>query len=188
MESPDTAVLVLHVVVGLTIVAHGYNHIFGPGGIQGTASWFASMGLQPGILHAWTSGLLEIAAGFGLALGFLTSLNAGAIVGIMIVAGVTAHRKNGFFIFKPGQGYEYVLLIAVVCVAISILGPGSASLDNAFDIDLVGWPGGLVTLGLGVGGSAALLGASWRPNPPPPAASSPPAASPTSPADQDTTT
>jgi putative oxidoreductase len=133
------------------------------------------MGLQPGILHAWTSGLLEMAAGVGLVLGFLTSLTAGAIVGIMIVAGVTAHRKNGFFIFNPGQGYEYVLLIAAVCVAISILGPGYTSLDSRLGIEFDGWPGGLVTLGIGVGGSAALLGASWRPSPPTP------------PADQDTT-
>jgi len=48
VTSPDTAALVLRVIVGITIIAHGYNHIFGPGGIQGTAGWFASMGLRPG--------------------------------------------------------------------------------------------------------------------------------------------
>lgn len=169
MEAPDTAALVLRVVVGLTIVAHGYNHVFGAGGIQGTAGWFASMGLRPGIVHAWVSGLLEIAAGAGLVFGFLNALSAGAIVGIMVVAGITAHRKNGFFIFKPGQGYEYVLMIAAVCVAVGILGPGDASLDNAIGIDFNGWAGGLVTLGLGVGGAAALLGTAWRPDPPKPA-------------------
>jgi putative oxidoreductase len=84
----------------------------------------------------------------------------------MVVAGVTAHRRNGFFIFKPGQGYEYVLMIAAVCAAIGILGPGKASLDHAIGIDLDGWPGGLVTLLLGVGGAAGLLGAAWRPERP----------------------
>ena len=175
MESPDTAALVLRVVVGLTIIAHGYNHIFGPGGIQGTAGWFASMGLRPGIVHAWTSGLMEVGAGTALVFGFLTPLSAGAIAGIMVVAGITAHRKNGFFIFKPGQGYEYVLMIAVVCVAVGVLGPGSASVDNALGIDFGGWAGGLVTLGLGVGGSAALLGAAWRPDPPKPTTPATPA-------------
>jgi putative oxidoreductase len=165
VTSFDTASLIIRLVVGLTIIAHGYNHIFGAGGIKGTAGWFASMGLKPGIVHAWTSGLLEIAAGAGLAAGFLTPLSAGALTGIMTVAGITAHRKNGFFIFKPGQGYEYVLMIAAICVGIAILGPGYASLDHALgiDTDLDGWTGGLIALILGVGGAALLLATSWRP-------------------------
>jgi putative oxidoreductase len=167
-----TADLVLRVVVGLTIVAHGYNHIFGPGGIKGTAGWFGSMGLKPPIVHAWVSGLLELAAGFGLAAGFLTTFSAGAIIGIMVVAGITAHRKNGFFIFRPGQGYEYVLMIAVVCLAVAVFGPGYASVDHAITLDkhLDGWLGGLIAVVMGVGGSAAMLAASWRPQPPKPAA------------------
>lgn len=166
MTSPDTAALVLRIVVGLTIVAHGYNHVFGPGGIQGTAGWFASMGLRPGIVHAWVSGLLEIAAGLSLAAGFLTPFSAAAVIGIMVVAGITAHRTNGFFIFKPGQGYEYVLMIALVSAAIGILGPGRASLDHAIGIELDGWAGGLIAVLLGVGGAAALLAAAWRPSKP----------------------
>ena len=165
MTAYDTAMLVIRVVVGLTIVAHGYNHVFGPGGIQGTAGLFHSMGLKPGIMHAWTSGLLELATGAALAFGFLTSLDCGAIIGIMVVAGTTAHRKNGFFIFKPGQGYEYVLMIAAICAVIATLGPGVASLDRALGIDdnLDGWTGALIAVGLGLGGAAALLGTSWRP-------------------------
>jgi putative oxidoreductase len=162
-----TADLVLRVVVGLTIVAHGYNHMLGPGGIKGTAGWFASMGLKPGIVHAWTSALLELAAGVGLAAGFLTTISAGSIMGIMAVAGITAHRKNGFFIFKPGQGYEYVLMIFTVCLAIAVWGPGYASVDHATTLDghLDGWVGGLIALAMGVLGSAGLLGAAWRPEP-----------------------
>ncbi|CAJ59379.1 MULTISPECIES: DoxX family protein [Frankia] len=163
MTSPDTAALVLRVIVGLTLVAHGYNHVWGPGGIKGTAGWFQSMGLRPGIVHAWTSGLVELAAGFGLVFGFLTPFSAGGIIGTMVVAGITAHRTNGFFIFKPGQGYEYVLMIAAVCAAIGILGPGKASLDHAIGIELDGWAGGLIAILLGVGGAALLLVTAWRP-------------------------
>jgi putative oxidoreductase len=165
VTSLDTASLVIRLVVGLTIVAHGYNHIFGPGGIQGTAGWFSSMGLKPGIVHAWTSGLVEIAGGVGLAVGFLTPISAGSIIGIMTVAGITAHRTNGFFIFKPGQGYEYVLMIGAVALAIGILGAGQVSLDHAIgiDTDLDGWAGGLLAGGLGIGGAALLLATAWRP-------------------------
>jgi putative oxidoreductase len=145
------------------LIAHGYNHVLGPGGIKGTAGWFQSMGLRPAIVHAWMSGLVELAAGFGLVVGFLTPFGAGAIIGTMVVAGITAHRTNGFFIFRPGQGYEYVLMISVVCAAIGILGPGKASLDHALGIELDGWAGGLIAILLGVGGSVLLLATSWRP-------------------------
>ena len=175
MTAADTADLVLRIVVGLTIVAHGYNHIFGPGGIQGTGRWFASMGLKPGIVHAWVSGLLELGAGAALAAGFLTTLSAGAIIGIMVVAGIIAHRKNGFFIFKPGQGYEYVLMIAVVCAALATFGPGTASIDHAIGIDdnLDGWVGGLIAVAMGVLGSGGMLATAWRPEPPKPATTAP---------------
>jgi putative oxidoreductase len=34
MTAVDTAVALLRVVVGLTLVAHGYNHLWGPGGVR----------------------------------------------------------------------------------------------------------------------------------------------------------
>lgn len=165
MTSYDTAMLILRLVIGGTIFMHGYNHINGPGGIQGTAGWFQSMGLKPGIVHAWASGLTEVTAGIGLAVGLLTSLDCAAIVSIMIVAGITAHRKNGFFIFKPGQGYEYVLVLAAIAFAIATFGPGKASLDRAFKIDdnLNGSTGLWLSLLLGVGSAALLLLTAWRP-------------------------
>jgi hypothetical protein len=42
----------------------------------------------------------------------------------MLVALVANHRKNGFFIFRPGEGYEYVLMICLVACAIAALGAG----------------------------------------------------------------
>ena len=36
--------LVLRVSVGVTMIAHGYNHIYRGGKIKGTAGWFASLG------------------------------------------------------------------------------------------------------------------------------------------------
>src|SRR4051794_20614285 len=45
--------LALRCMVGFTMFAHGYNHVWGGGKIAGTARWFESLGLKPGILHAW---------------------------------------------------------------------------------------------------------------------------------------
>ncbi|MFN2495853.1 MAG: DoxX family protein [Pseudonocardiaceae bacterium] len=160
----DAAVLLLRVVVGLTMVAHGYNHLWGPGGLTGTARWFASMGLRPPKLHAVLSGAGELAAGAALAIGLLTALAAAFIVGTMVVAGVTAHRRNGFFVFK--EGYEYVLLIAVVCAVIGLLGPGAVSADRLLGTERLLGIGGMglgFTVGLGVLGAAVLLAVTWRP-------------------------
>ena len=61
--------LVLRVSVGVTMIAHGYNHIYRGGKIKGTAGWFASLGMKPGILHAWLASITELAAGAALVVG-----------------------------------------------------------------------------------------------------------------------
>ena len=78
--------LVLRGSVGATMIAHGYNHIYRGGKIKGTAGWFASLGMKPGILHAWLASITELAAGLGLVVGLLTPLAAGAIFGVLAVA------------------------------------------------------------------------------------------------------
>lgn len=162
----DTAALLLRLVVGLTMVAHGYNHLWGGGGLVGTARWFGSLGLRPPKLHAVLSGAGELAAGAALAIGLFTPLAAAFVVGTMVVAGVTTHRRNGFFVFK--EGYEYVLMIAVVCAVIGLLGPGAASVDQLLGLaDVLDGAAGLaITVGLGVLGAAVLLGVTWRPTSP----------------------
>src|SRR3546814_20771136 len=74
------------------------------------------------------------------------------------------------FIFRPGEGWEYVLTLAIAGFAIAVIGPGEWSLDDAFDLtdDLVGMTGLLTALIAGVGGAVALLAVAWRPPPPKP--------------------
>src|SRR6476661_3898847 len=86
--------LVVRVSVGVTMIAHGYNHIYRGGKIQGTAGWFASLGMKPGILHAWLASITELAAGLGLVLGLLTPFAAGAIIGILTVAFITNQDRK----------------------------------------------------------------------------------------------
>ena len=54
------SLLLLRVVIGVTMLAHGYNHIWGGGKIEGTARWFESLGMKPGIVHAWLASLTEL--------------------------------------------------------------------------------------------------------------------------------
>lgn len=161
MTSVDTGVLLIRLVLGATLLAHAWNHWFGGGKIAGTAGWFESLGLRPGRMHAWASVVTEIAGGLGLIFGLFTPLACAAAIGPMVVAGLTAHRKNGFFVFK--DGWEYVLMIAVVAASIGLIGPGKASLDDAFDIVVRGPLGLVVAVVGGVGGGLALLAVYWRP-------------------------
>ena len=130
----DLGLFMLRVIVGIVFIAHGYNHIFGGGKIAGTGRWFESLGMKPGWLHAWTASLTELGAGGLLIVGFLTPLGGAGVVGVMLVAWITNHMKNGFFIFRPGEGYEYVMTLTFCGLALSCLGGGEWSIDHAIGI------------------------------------------------------
>jgi putative oxidoreductase len=161
MTTTDIGLLILRLCLGGIMLAHATNHLALGGKVDGTARWFAGLGLRHSRVQAWASIVTEAAGGFGLLLGLLTPLAAAACVGSMTVAFCIAHRKNGFFIFR--DGYEYVLLISVAAVSVAVTGPGLASLDHAAGIVINGAWGAAIALIGGVGGAAALLAATWRP-------------------------
>jgi putative oxidoreductase len=163
----DFAILVLRVVLGLTMAAHGYNKFFGKGGLAGTAGWFDSIGMKPGMFHARIAASTEMAAGLGLAVGLLTPIPAAGFVALMFTAAWTVHRKNGFFIVK--EGWEYNLILAATAVAIAGTGAGRYSLDYAlfgtsglYDY-LHGWWGLVIALVLGLAGGIGQVLIFFRP-------------------------
>jgi putative oxidoreductase len=123
--------------------------------------------MRPGIVHAWTASLTEIGAGTLLVLGLLTPFGGAGVVGVMAVAWITNHRKNGFFIFRPGEGWEYVMTLCLLGVVVGTIGPGQWSIDGHVSAlqHLWGWPGFGISAGAGGLGALGLLAASWRPNP-----------------------
>lgn len=172
MTNADAAVVLLvRVVVGATMALHGYNHWRGGGRIEGTARWFEGLGLSHGRLQAWMSVVTELGAGALLALGLLTPLACAAVISVMLIAGLLAHRPNGFFVFK--DGFEYVLVLGVACLALAVLGPGRFSVDSAGGIAVTGWGGGGIALGVAIVSTAGLLATFWRPKAVAPAASPP---------------
>ncbi len=164
VDAANTALLILRVTCGAMIMAHGYNHLLGGGKVAGAASWFASMGMKPGILHAWLATIGELVGGALLIAGLFTPVAVAALISEMVVALVTAHRKNGFFIFRPGQGWEYVAFIALTALSLGTLGAGSWSLDGSFDITWFnGWSGFWIALLGGLGSATGLLAVFYRP-------------------------
>ena len=164
-DAIDFALFVFRCGLGAVMLAHGVNHIWGGGKIEGTAGWFGSMGMKPPRAQAWLASGTEIAAGAALVLGLLTPLGGAGLVGTMAVAFVINHRGNGFFIFRPGEGWEYVMTLALCGMVIGTIGPGGWSLDRALDIDdeLIGWTGLGLSAGAGLVGAALLLAVAWRP-------------------------
>jgi len=166
VDAVNLALLAFRVAVAIVFLAHGIRHIFGGGKIAGTARWFESLGVRPGIVHAWVASVTEVGAGVLLVLGFLTPLAAAGVMGTMLVAWITNHLKNGFWVFhRPDEGYEYVMTLTFAGLALAVVGAGEWSVDWAiWEGDLWGVTGLLIALVAGVGGSALLLLTSWRPN------------------------
>ncbi|WP_309058864.1 DoxX family protein [Streptomyces sp.] len=160
-EPADAALLLVRVALGAVMVAHGWNHWRGGGGIAGTADWFAGLGLRRPRLQAWFSVVTEIGAGALLAVGLFTSLACAAVLSVMLVAGLLAHRPHGFFVFK--EGYEYVLVLGVLAVALGAWGPGEYAVDTAADLAVTGWAGAGLVLAVAVVATGGLLAAFWRP-------------------------
>jgi putative oxidoreductase len=151
MNPVNGGLLLLRIVVGLTIVAHGVNHARN---LEGTARWFAKVGFRAAPMQARLSVVTELGAGILLTVGLLTPLAAAAIVATMTVAAGSIHRFNGFFVFRKGEGVEYVNVLAWVAFVIALTGGGRYSLDNALGIDF----GTTWNLLIGLGGFAAGIG------------------------------
>jgi putative oxidoreductase len=166
IDQMNTGLLLLRLCLGLFLAYHGVNKIFGTNGLSGTAAWFSNIGFKWPSAQARIAALTEIGAGLLFAIGLLTSVASAGIIGIMIVAIVVAHWKVGFFVFHPGQGWEYCATIAVGALAVGMIGPGDFSVDNIIDFMPSGWTPLALALGIGVGSALAQLLICYRPSNP----------------------
>src|SRR5881394_2627131 len=101
----DLGLLVLRVVLGLIFAAHGSQKLFGwfgGYGLAGTGGFMESLGFRPGKTFATAAGLSEFSGGLLLALGFLGPVGPALILSVMVVAVITVHAKNGFFVSNNG--------------------------------------------------------------------------------------
>jgi putative oxidoreductase len=149
--------LLIRAVFGLTLAAHGSQKLFGSfggGGPAGTTTFFRSLGFRAPRLMALVAGLGELVGGLLFAFGLLTPLAALILVVVMLNAISTVHWKKGFF--NSAGGYEFNLAIIATALAVTAIGPGRYSVDDAF--------GAAETISgslwaLGVAGLAALVAA-----------------------------
>jgi putative oxidoreductase len=156
----------LRLTIGPMLMTHGYNKVFGAGGLAGTTGWFDGLGLKPAYVHARLAAATELGAGAMITLGAASPLPAAAAIGLMATAAQTDHKGKGFFMFK--NGWEYVGVVAAVSAAMAALGPGRYSIDHLRGRDRKGLGWALVAAIFGVVNSAVLLATSYHPEPPAP--------------------
>jgi len=163
--------LILRLVIGLIMAAHGAQKLFGWWGGSGMANWTAAMTrmrIKPAAPWAWISALGELLGGIGLAAGLLIPLPNLAIAGSMLVAIALVHWPMGFWNSKGG--FEFNLSILAAVTAIAFTGAGAESLDAALGIHLpepatliVGTVALLLAVGVALGNRAPAPAAAAKP-------------------------
>ena len=161
----DLPALLLRLAIGPMLIAHGYNKVFGKGGLKGTTGWFDALGLKPAHVHARLAAGTEIGAGTLITVGAASPLPAAAAIGLMTTAARTDHKGKGFFVFKGG--WEYTAVVAAVATAMAALGPGRFSVDAVLGKKRSGARWGILAALFGIANSTLLLAASYRPEPKP---------------------
>jgi putative oxidoreductase len=131
--SLDVGLLILRVLFGGAIAAHGVQKLFGwfgGFGLKGTGGFFEQLGFKPGTAFAGAAGLSEFGGGLLLLLGLFTPVGAAAVLATMLVAAISVHIKNGFFAMTNGA--EVPFLYAAAALGIAFTGSGTISLDALF--------------------------------------------------------
>ena len=163
--SPQTlsaGLLLIRVVIGFVMAAHGTQKLFGWFGGYGltkTGEFFAHLGFRPGRAFAAVASLTEITSGILVALGFLGSIGPALMISVMIVAAITVHWEHG--LFASDNGVEVPLLYSTAAVALVLTGYGRYSLDARLGLtDL--WTPAITWLVVGAGVLGGLANAALR--------------------------
>ena len=135
---PRWTLLVLRLTLGLMILPHGLQKLFGwfgGYGFSGTMGYFTEMLGIPYVL-----GLLaivaEVVGGLALLAGLVTRVATFGVGVTMIVAALMVHLPNGFFMNwsgnQAGEGIEFFLLALGIVVALILGGGGRFAVDRRF--------------------------------------------------------
>jgi putative oxidoreductase len=137
----DIAFLIVRLIVGLALAAHGAQKLFGwfgGPGLRATAGAFENLGFRPGIIFAWMAGLGETGGGLLTLLGLGGALGPVLIVLVMIVAAGAVHISKGFFV--TNGGWELNAAYVAGALAIAFGGNGAYSLDNPLNLTFLTQP------------------------------------------------
>jgi putative oxidoreductase len=129
------ALTLLRLVVGVSMVVHGWEKVIPAGGlhrahplagVEAFCRFAATLGLPWWL--GYVSVATEFAGGIFLLLGLLTRFWALMVLGNMVVALVKVNLHHGY------SGSEYSLALAAMAFLLLTAGSGALSLDRRFGI------------------------------------------------------
>ncbi|SDD64734.1 DoxX family protein [Glycomyces harbinensis] len=119
--------LIGRVMLGVVFIAHGWQK-FSVNGMDATVQGFEGMGIPAPTLSAYFTVAAELIGGVALIVGALLPLAGLALAGVMLGAMYFVHLDGGFY--SRDGGYEYVLLLAAISIAIGFSGGGALAVDS----------------------------------------------------------
>jgi putative oxidoreductase len=161
----DLGLLILRLTVGGLLIGHGSQKLFGwfsGPGLKGAGSWFESLGLKPGTAWATAASASEFGGGMLTSLGFLHPLGPLGTMGAMIMATAKAHWGKPIWVTQGGA--ELPVTNIATALALTLIGPGRFSLDQALGIRM---PRALVMAVALIEAVLLTIGIMSRPTPPP---------------------
>jgi putative oxidoreductase len=127
----DFGLLIMRVALGVTMGAHGLQHLFGlfgGPGIAGFARFLGTFGFtSQTTLLSWITGISEVGGGALVILGLFTPLGAAALLGVAV--NIVYAKWHGGFFEGQGNGFEFELLLGVVALTLLFTGSGRFALD-----------------------------------------------------------
>ncbi|MFA4992694.1 MAG: DoxX family protein [Candidatus Omnitrophota bacterium] len=118
-------ILVLRLALGIMFMAHGLQMafgLFGGPGVKGFSQMLSGLGFVPAILWAYVAAYTVLLGGLLVIIGVQTRLVSTMLLIFILTAAITVHLTKGFFL--SNGGYEYNFIIAAICLALILLGPG----------------------------------------------------------------
>jgi putative oxidoreductase len=133
----ELALFFVRVGLGLVILPHGLQKLFGWFGGKGVAGTIHFFEEALKIPPFWTVCAIaaETAGAAALIVGFLGRVGAAGALAVMGVAVYLIHGRQGFFMnwyAQPrGEGYEFHILAIAMGLAVLVRGSGAFSIDRA---------------------------------------------------------
>jgi putative oxidoreductase len=127
----NLGILVLRLGLGIMFIAHGLQKsfgLFGGPGIKGFSGMLSGLGFAPAIFWAYVAAYTELVGGILLIAGIQVRLVSSLLLILIITAAIKVHLGKGFFL--SNGGFEYTFVIAAICLALILLGPGKFSVFN----------------------------------------------------------
>ena len=123
--SNNAALLLARILISIIFISSGLQKFTD---IGGTAGYISSVGLPAPALLAWVSAIVEVVAGIGVLIGFMTRYAAWLLALFCLVAAVFFHRD--FADLNQMIHFMKNLAIAGGFLALSVAGPGKLSVDR----------------------------------------------------------